>query len=191
MQLSWPVSFWKRPPSQRSQALPFAKLPASHFVQNDWPLVSCTDPGGHGSHVSWFFSTENVCTAQGSHVRSAVLVALARTAWPGGQVSASANGTARDPMQKCAGGHASHVPLVTLPNSPAAHATSHVDAFAALKVLQSQRVHESVPNPALNCPAGHALQAAAPSAADPGGHGAATSAPLHSAWSPTPGVNLE
>jgi hypothetical protein len=113
--------------------------------------------------LSWFFSVENVCGAQTLHVRSAVLLALASTASPGGQVSAPANGTARELVQKYAGGHGSHDPLATLPKLPVAHDTWQAADPALLKVLQSQRVHaRSALNPTLNCPAGQALQTEAP-----------------------------
>ena len=115
-----------------------------------------------------------------------VLLTLASTAWPGRQVCALANGDRREPRQKWKGGHASHVPLVTLPNVPGVHATSHADEFAALNALQSQRVQGSVLVPFLNWPAGQVLQVEPPNAEDPGGQSAPAPPALHSDLSPAP-----
>lgn len=155
-----PVAFWKEPTGQLSQLPPLAKRPVSHFVQKVWPPICCTEPAGHGLQLPWFFSVENVCSRQSWHVRSAVLLALVSTCDPGGQLRASANGDARDPpRQKYSGGHASHVPLVTLPKVPGAHETLHEVAFAALNALHSQRVQGSLLVPFLNWPAAQAVQA--------------------------------
>ena len=186
MHAPWPEYFWKEPAGQLSQTPPLAKVPASHFVQYAWPLNDCTEPVGHGMHVAWFLSVEIVCGAQSSHERSAVAFGGDTTAWPGAQTRALANGDARELVQKCSNGHVSHEPLVTLPNVPGAHATSHVDEFAALNALQSQRVQGSVLVPFLNWPAGQVLQVERPKAEDPGGQDAPEPAALHSDLSPTP-----
>ena len=54
-------------------------------------------------------------------MRSEVAWTSLSTAWPGKQLCASANGSARELTQKCAGGHGSHDPLATLPKVPGAH----------------------------------------------------------------------
>ena len=101
------------------------------------------------------------------HVRSDVAFGGQVVAWPGGQLRASANGVARELIQKCFGGQGAHTPLVVLPKVPGAHATLHEVEFAALNALQLQRVHGSSLNPDLNWPAGQALQG---EPEDPGGH---------------------
>jgi hypothetical protein len=177
----WPEYFWKEPAGQLSQTPPLAKVPASHFVQYAWPLNDCTEPVGHGMHVAWFLSVEIVCGAQSSHERSAVAFGGDTTAWPGAQTRALANGDARELVQKCSNGHVSHEPLVTLPNVPGAHATSHEVEFAALKALQSQRVHGSALVPFLNWPARQALQT---EPERPGGQTVPPPSTLHSNLSP-------
>jgi hypothetical protein len=146
------------------------------------------EPPGQGWQLGRFFSAEKVCGTQGLHERSAVLLASASTAWPGGQARASEICVARElPAQKWSSGQDSHVALAVLPKVPTGQATLHSVAFAALKALQSQRVHGLVLNLSLNFPAGHGLQAELPAAKDPGGHGVLPPPPwLHSDFSPAP-----
>ena len=101
--------------------------------------------------------TPQAPTAKRPHGSVYVLLTSVRTDWPGGQLLALAKGVAREFRQKFSGGHGSQVPLVSLPKVPGAHATSHEVEFAALKVLQSHRVHGAASEVALNLPAGQGV----------------------------------
>ena len=185
MQMAFPAALWKRSLGQSSQVPLFSKRPASHFTQKLCLPSGCTEPAGHGVHLLWSLAAEKVCGAQSRHVRSDVLVTSVSTASPGRQLCASANRALRELMQKCFGGQGSHDPLVTLPNVPEAHATSHDVEFAALNALQSQRAHGAPSEEALNVPAGQTSHVPLPAgAALPAGQPRLAPTMLHSAVLP-------
>jgi hypothetical protein len=173
MQPLWPVLLWNWSLGQLWQMSPLSKRPLSHLMQAVWPLLCWTEPAGHGVQVGWSLALEKVCGWHFAHERSVAWLSFTITACPGVQLRASENGTARESMQKCPGGHGSQDPLLTLPNVPATHETLHEVAFAALNALHSQRVHGAVFKPALKCPAGHGLHGGPFEAAEPGGQAAA------------------
>jgi hypothetical protein len=98
---------------------------------------------------------ENVPALQGLHPRSDDALSTLDTYRPDGQCCAALNARARAATQKCAAGHASHVPLEELPKEPASQIASQSAAPAREKRPHGQRLHGSSSAAGLNRPGSH------------------------------------
>jgi hypothetical protein len=124
------------------------------LLQKPWPALGWNSSVPHAKHEARLLALVNMPGAHGVQVRSDVALGAKSSRSPGMHAVAFVSGHFWESMQKCAGGHAAHVPLLLLPYVPSGQLAPHVVAPGSeLKVPQVHFSQGAALVPALNFPA--------------------------------------
>ena len=140
----------------KERALAFCVITNSRAeaeTQRIWSGLGCSSCAGHTSQFSALLVAEKLCTRQGAHVRSAVLLAVLVTCCPAAQLVCFAQKPLPARSWNSSAPHARHVSaLLALEKVPASHG-AHTRSDVALAAKRSRSpgmqvacfVHEACP----------------------------------------------